>query len=499
MTKLLSWFAFSLLVGGCEATDDTDPPPSQTADAGDGATMGSYANDGSAPLGTDGATADPGDAGDPMASPSPIEVTAPVGLQSARVVAQWKAAAGAAQYDVILARDAACADRVSTATGVVATQSTFGPLATGLYFLCVVGKSATGATVARTKGGHRFEVFLGTRAVTMADAPAARVQGWSGWSAGRLFVWGGFVPNTPVNRPFVPVTSAGYFDEASATWLSVAAGPSVLGGGLMTPLGAFGSTFCTWGGRTTIYFNTTGSTGGGCHDVTTKLWTPINTAGQPSARAFHFFGVLGSRLVVFGGETYTTQVTSYDNGGLYDPASKAWTVIPSAGLRGAVGVAANRLVVFDGTQGKRFDPSAGSWSSTAAAGLPMNTRACRPTATTGDSLAFVARGPQGSAVEVVLYDPVRDTWRKVPATTPSPVCGGAMAGTAGALYFAVGDTTRFDVARLDFGTERATVVGTFGTGLSPQAAFELRMYWADTHLVVWDAYNGKLYQVYPTS
>jgi hypothetical protein len=78
-----------------------------------------------------------------------------------------------------------------------------------------------------------------------------------------------------------------------------------------------------WGGSDAFesYVNT-----GGAYDPATDTWTATSTANAPTARYQHTAVWTGSKMIVWGGDTYRqgTPTVYFDTGGRYDPAPSLW-------------------------------------------------------------------------------------------------------------------------------------------------------------------------------
>jgi hypothetical protein len=142
-----------------------------------------------------------------------------------------------------------------------------------------------------------------------------------------------------------------------------------------------------WGGQGLAPLDT-----GGLYDPIADHWTPISTAGAPTARSGHTAVWTGDRMLVWGG----TAVAALDSGGLYSPASNTWSPVASAGVPAArsghsAAWTGSRMVVWGGAgasyldTGGRYDPIADAWAPTSMQGVPPG-RVGQAAAWNGDSL-----------------------------------------------------------------------------------------------------------------
>jgi hypothetical protein len=482
-----------------------DPPSAEpSADKPPGAM-----DDGSAPgaSGFGNGSGNPGsgvpDAGG-SASVDAIDLTAPESteLQSGRVRIAWMPNARAASYDVAVATDAECKNRLASVSVTTGTETTVAPISPGTRYACVIGSDNANAVVARTATGRRFDVFVGTREFSATNAAARRVQGWSGHDQGRLFVWGGFVPDTRVNRPYEVVGSAAYLNEKANAWTSIApqGSPAVRGAGAASRLAIVGKTVCTWGGRTTAYFTFEGAAGGGCYDTLSSVWTPMPTLGQPSARTGHFVGAFGTKVVVYGGfNSGGREPQNFLDGAVYDTIGKTWSPIPSTASRGATVMASNRLVTLSDAGGFAYDFLTNTWSPVASPDFPANSvpRRCSWPVVVGNEVAsYYFLGASDGAW--AFYDVSKNAWRKVPTPRPAAVCEIPAGSDDKRLYVVRGDATKMEIASADPGSATFDVVGSVEPPFSVNVASELRLYWAKTHLVAWDGYRGRAFAIYPS-
>jgi hypothetical protein len=83
-----------------------------------------------------------------------------------------------------------------------------------------------------------------------------------------------------------------------------------------------------WGGGGT---GSLVNTGGRYHSADDR-WTPVSTAGAPTARNEHTAVWSGTEMIIWGGFDGATNVNS---GGRYDPALNRWTATPATGAPAA--------------------------------------------------------------------------------------------------------------------------------------------------------------------
>ena len=76
-----------------------------------------------------------------------------------------------------------------------------------------------------------------------------------------------------------------------------------------------------WGGATSNYDTDTGAR----YDPSTNRWTAITRKNAPSARNWSSAVWTGSKMLLWGGQTYNGAYEYHNDGALYDPASNTWT------------------------------------------------------------------------------------------------------------------------------------------------------------------------------
>ena len=126
-----------------------------------------------------------------------------------------------------------------------------------------------------------------------------------------------------------------------------------------------------WGGHTRAAGLPVALDTGGLYDPATDAWTPISTSGAPHPRGYHAAVWTGSKMIVWGGYDEGTD-TLLGDGGIYDPARDVWTPLSTTGAPTArllhTGVwTGSRLVVWGGQAssgdtdtGGMYEPPAGA-------------------------------------------------------------------------------------------------------------------------------------------
>lgn len=276
---------------------------------------------------------------------------------------------------------------------------------TGEEMIVWGGQGADGQL--RDDGGAWSEANDTWRALSTDGAPAARWFATAVWTGEVLVVWGGATGAGPTG-------TGSRYDPQEDAWTPVSqeGGPSPRTAATAVWSGA---EVLVWGGQGPLAENLGD---GGRYDPAADSWTPIATAGAPKARYDHAAVWTGSALLVWGGYDTGFGPVLWD-GGLYDPATDAWTPVagpgPARGRRGHQAAWTGSLFVAWGGEhalndvppsGEVFDPETGSWWAIPLLGGPTQGRKGHRAVWTGTS--FVVHGGAGAgglAVDTHLYVP----------------------------------------------------------------------------------------------
>ncbi len=189
--------------------------------------------------------------------------------------------------------------------------------------------------------------------ISNATAPGGRSGHSAVWDSTEMLVWGGAVVGGVFNN------GAGY-NPSTDTWATMGATGAPAGRSNHAAVWT-GSLMVLWGGIV-VPGSTTVNTGGR-YNPSTANWQSTALTGAPSARWYHTGVWTGSRMVVWGGST-AGSIVSTDSGGLYDPTGDTW--LPSS-LSGAPSPRAQHTAVWTGVGGRMI--VWGGWNGTA----PTNT------------------------------------------------------------------------------------------------------------------------------
>jgi hypothetical protein len=137
-----------------------------------------------------------------------------------------------------------------------------------------------------------------------------------------------------------------------------------------------GSKMIVWGGETGVNMPTNT---GGVYDPATDAWTPTSMTGAPAVRHSHVAVWTGSKMLVWGGFGAMNLETV---GGIYDPATDSWSPMstmnqPPIRTFQTVVWTGKKMVIWGGRVGSTsqatggmYDPATDTWSVVNQAGAP---------------------------------------------------------------------------------------------------------------------------------
>jgi hypothetical protein len=312
---------------------------------------------------------------------------------------------------------------------------------------------------------------------------------------GRLFF---LYPGTWDNlSPLVSTVSAVVYDTGQDAWTEVplAGAPAPADYPAIVNLGTH---IFLWGGMTEPPQGDLGvlTNGGGLLDTETLTWTPIETAGAPTARAMASVAVAGDRVAVWGGALDTnsliqcTSSCNYANdGGLYDPAIGEWEVITSEGApppreSATAYVADDRLVVWGGRDtrylkdGGLYDLGSGTWTPIE---LALDTLGFDDSDNVFASLQppfLTFAGP----AETGIYDPRIDAMSLADTTNRQPLATSGLLNLGGVTMAWDGAGTEGHLWRLNAAAGRWQVASLPVEG---QPLFGPGGIWTGTRIIAW--------------
>lgn len=188
--------------------------------------------------------------------------------------------------------------------------------------LCVWG--GRGMDLAAVRTGGCFDPVAGTwDETTTTGAPAARLDPTVTWTGSRLLVFGGFSTDTAQS-----VGTGGSYDPATDRWSALPPTPSRRNHTAVWT----GTELVVWGGARDGVGTSAVVNDGGAFDPVAGTWRPVSTRGAPSPRELHAAVWTGTRMIVWGGrDAPDVSGVPLDDGAAWDPASDTWTPLPTAG------------------------------------------------------------------------------------------------------------------------------------------------------------------------
>jgi N-acetylneuraminic acid mutarotase len=243
------------------------------------------------------------------------------------------------------------------------------------------------------------------------DSPYAREGHVAVWTGSEMIVAGGLAWNSDWNM-FDYTDQYGRYNPITRMWTLATGAP-----------GAFdqkavwtGTRMLVWGG----YISGSPVTGGAAFDPVTKAWTPIATAGQPAARYDHTAVWTGSEMIVWGGRKASYGLP-FGDGARYNPVNNAWLSVSATGAPAArYGHTAvwtgSEMIVWGGvgngvifSDGARYNASTDIWTSLSTTGAP-SARYGHVAVWTGSEM-IVWSQEFGGTSPGDLYNPTTDSWR----------------------------------------------------------------------------------------
>jgi N-acetylneuraminic acid mutarotase len=215
---------------------------------------------------------------------------------------------------------------------------------------------------------------------------------------------------------------------------------------------------------------------GGMYDPLSNAWSPVASAGAPTAREFASAVWTGSRMIVWGGLKFNEMAppSVFNNGGIFDPLTNSWKPVATLGA-----------------------PSARYGHSAVWTGSEMIVWG-------GNSKPFLFAGPNGfdgAAPEAVvgdpgpvndggIYDPVANAWRAISKlNAPSPRADHTAIWTGNLLIVWGGGNAISNLAGGGiYDPETDTWVRTSSLG-EPSARDSHTAVWTGSRMIVWGGFG----------
>jgi N-acetylneuraminic acid mutarotase len=318
---------------------------------------------------------------------------------------------------------------------------------------------------------------------SLNGAPSARSNHVAVWTGSEMIVSGGFGSDY--------TSQFGRYDPSTGTW-TVSTGAPV---GIYQKAVWADSRMLVWGG----YIYGYAVTGGAAYDPGTNSWTPLSTAGEPSARYDHTAVWTGNEMIVWGGRN--SLGSTFDNGFRYDPLSDTWKPVstngaPSARYGHTAVWTGSEMIVWGGSaptgflnDGARYDPASDSWTPISSVGAPSE-RMGHVAVWTGSEM-IVWGNMFGSTNTGGRYNPATDSWRPTDSLcapsgrwrtsavwtgTRMVIWGGAVVNS----YLADG----YEYDPVADAWQQVTALGT------PSARADHSTVWTGSKMIIWGGLDG---------
>jgi N-acetylneuraminic acid mutarotase len=347
------------------------------------------------------------------------------------------------------------------------------------------------------KNGGRLTPSTSAWTTLANGSPAPRAGHTSIWTGTELIIWGGTVSTDTNSGIDVTFDDGARFNPATGVWTPLSS--------TNAPVGRYGHS-AVWTGTEMIIFggqrinassmNETLNTGARYHPGT-DTWTATDTTTAPSARSQHTAVWTGSKMIVWGGTT-DGSFMSTNTGSVYDPGTNSWTATTTMG--GPMQGSSQHYAFWTGTdmiligeQGSmgvnhRYNPGTDTWTANASnPGLPFNNlRSTTAAQWTGSEIlvSYYQTGP----FQIQSYSPVANFWQALTSgsslstLSPSSVWTGSEM-----IVFGMGTsmTPVFQAARYTPTTASWTNINTTGGPTRQMGA----AVWTGSEMIVW---GGKL-------
>ena len=263
-------------------------------------------------------------------------------------------------------------------------------------------------------------------AMSASGAPSDRAYATSVWTGAEWIVQGGGY-TIPDDQRYWCLSNGGRYDPIADTWQAIPDGPclylskSVWTGTEMLVWGG-----CSMHATSRVQCPNLAAGFGSRYDPATNTWTSIGYDGAPSPRYLHSTVWTGTEMIVWGGVKgydleYTCLYVYYNDGARYDPATNSWAPVSPAQAPpppfsgnltdtfpswnwGEVWTG-ERMFVWnpDECLGGVYDPASDAWSPVSSTGAVCEGQV-EPAVWSGLDVIFPAKA---------RYDPALDAWRPV--------------------------------------------------------------------------------------
>ncbi|MBL8680859.1 MAG: hypothetical protein JNK05_16890 [Myxococcales bacterium] len=261
--------------------------------------------------------------------------------------------------------------------------------------------------------------------VSATNAPSARYLARATWTGTHVLLWGGRGPTHDANP-----TDGALYDPVRDAWTPLGTADPPAHRMYQSADWVDGKWYWLCGTRHNARVND-----GACFDSATRAWSALSWPDAPAPRWEHATAWTGEEILAFGG---FGPGTSYANDAVaFNPRTNAWRVLESKGAPSRrthhpVAWTGSELCVWGGissvgskdlTKGALYDPRANVWRNIPTKNEP-SARANHTLLWTGREVLVwggdVRHNPQGRiAGPGGLFDPVKKSWRPLPAGEPA--------------------------------------------------------------------------------
>ena len=266
-------------------------------------------------------------------------------------------------------------------------------------------------------------------------------------------------PTEAAPAPTTPTEpSASPFPDLKRGWTELPAPPEVR---VTTATAWTGRELIVWGGYVySGYSDEQAQADGFVYEPEAQRWRSLPD-GPLEARAQPASAWTGTELLIWGGSPNTTFGSFVDDGAAYDPATETWRTLPQAPItaRAPLSVWTGTEFIVWGTSirldeplrdGAAYDPTTNEWRRIASAPIDLTDTTA---AWTGhEMIVFGAALDHNNHAETdtsiaSAYDPIADTWRRLPDSPLSPQAStAAWNGRELIAWDYVNDTAAYDPA-----------------------------------------------------
>jgi N-acetylneuraminic acid mutarotase len=311
-------------------------------------------------------------------------------------------------YDLNISAPVATGGRYNPATNTWSQITSSGaPSARSGHLMVWTGSEmlvwgGTSASSTYLSDGYRYNPATNTwTAMNSSGAPSGRTDADGVWTGTEFIVWGG---NAGHGNFF---SNGARYNPTTDTWTSMSTSNAPSGRYLNTMGIWTGTEFIVWGGATTVPSWATFLNTGARYNPVTDIWTTMSTSGAPLGRDRAMGQWTGSKLIVWGGRGASPN-NSFNNGGVYDPATNSWSSMttsgaPTARYFSATAWTGSEFIVWGGDaypngvtgDGAKYDPAGNSWSALFSSGAPSAREQMANVWTGAELLIWSGRGTSG--------------------------------------------------------------------------------------------------------